>query len=341
MRFIEKGTVFMKIFIFGIGKKEKPVATHWASEHGITLETSDQELNAETVHLAKNADAISFQQMASIHDERIYQQMAEYGIRYLSTRSAGIDGLSKAHLKKYNIKAANVPVYSPRAIAEHALTLSFMLLRHIPRLMQREQEQNFVLDGLIGREIHDLTVGIIGTGHIGLTTAELFKALGATVIAYDKFPKEQVEDTLTYLPTIEAVVEQADIISLHAPYMPENHHLINEELLGKMKPDALLINTARGPLVDTQALLTALKAGKIGGAGLDTLENEDLYINKTKEEQVVEHPHIAELLALDTVIVTPHIAFYTLQASKILMESSLNSLYELEQTGHTSSLIDL
>lgn len=331
----------MNIFIFGIGKKEQPIAEQWATQHGITLETSDQELNAETVSLAKNADAISFQQMASVHDEFTYQQMAEYGIRYLSTRSAGIDGLAKTYLKKYNIKAANVPVYSPRAIAEHALTLSFMLLRQIPRLLQREQEQNFVLDGLIGREIHDLTVGIIGTGHIGLTTAKLFKSLGATVIAYDKFPKDTIEGILTYLPTIEAVAEKADILSLHTPYMPENHHLVDEELLSKMKPDALLINTARGPLVDTQALLKALQAGTIAGAGLDTLENEDLYINKTKEEQLEKHPYIAELLALDTVIVTPHIAFYTLEASKILMESSLNSLLELEKTGNTDSLIKL
>lgn len=331
----------MKIFIFGIGKKEKPVAEQWAAEHGITLEMSDKELNAETVVLAKNADAVSFQQMASVHDEIIYEKMAEYGIRFLSTRSAGIDGLSKAYLKKYNIKAANVPVYSPRAIAEHALTLSFMLLRHIPRLMQREQQQNFVLDGLIGREIHDLTVGIIGTGHIGLTTAELFRSLGANVIAYDKYPKNDIEAILTYLPTIEEVVEKADIISLHTPYTPENHHLINEELLNKMKPEALVINTARGPLVDTKALLAALQAGKIGGAGLDTLENEDLYINKTKQEQTDEHPYIAELLALDTVIVTPHMAFYTLEASKILMESSLNSLLELEKTGHADSLVEL
>ncbi|MBP1045545.1 D-2-hydroxyacid dehydrogenase [Enterococcus sp. BWM-S5] len=331
----------MKIFIYGIGKKEQPVAAQWAAEHNVTLETSDQELNAETIILAKNADAVSFQQMASVHDEAVYQQMTEYGIRFLSTRSAGIDGLSKAYLKKYNIKAANVPVYSPRAIAEHALTLSFMLLRHIPRLMQREQQQNFVLDGLIGREIHDLTVGIIGTGHIGLTTAQLFNSLGANVIAYDKFPKEHVEETLTYLPTIEAVVEKADIISLHTPYTSENHHLISEKLLNLMKPETLIINTARGPLVDTKALLTALQAGKIGGAGLDTLENEDLYINKTKAEQTSEHPYIAELLALDNVIVSPHIAFYTLEASKILMESSLNSLYELEQNGQTDSLISL
>ncbi|WP_086347416.1 NAD(P)-dependent oxidoreductase [Candidatus Enterococcus clewellii] len=331
----------MKIFIFGIGKKEQPVAEQWAAQHGITLETSDQELNADTVRLAKDADAISFQQMASVHDEITYQQMAEFGIRYLSTRSAGIDGLSKTYLKKYNIKAANVPVYSPRAIAEHALTLSFMLLRHIPKLMQREQQQNFVLDGLIGREIHELTVGIIGTGHIGLTTAQLFNSLGAKVIAYDKFPKENIEDTLTYLPTIEAVAEKADIFSLHTPYTPENHHLVDEKLLSKMKPDALLINTARGPLVDTQALLKALQSGTIGGAGLDTLENEELYINKTKEEQLEKHPYIADLLALDTVIVTPHIAFYTLEASKILMESSLNSLYELEKNGDTDSLIHL
>ncbi|MGC6769981.1 NAD(P)-dependent oxidoreductase [Enterococcus sp. LJL51] len=331
----------MKIFIFGIGAKEKPVAEKWAAEHKISIETSSSELNSETVELANGADAISFQQMSAVHEEAMYQKMAEYGIQLLSTRSAGIDGLSKKYLEKYNIKAVNVPVYSPRAIAEHALTLSMMLLRRIPRLLQREQNQNFVLDGLIGREIHDLTVGIIGTGHIGLTTAQLFKALGANVVAFDKYPKNGLEDLLTYEDSLEAVASQADILSLHAPYVAENHHLINKDILSLMKPTALLINTARGPLVDTHALLTALTEKEIAGAGLDTLENEQLYINKTKEEQIERHPYIEQLLTLDNVLVTPHIAFYTLEASQILMESSLGSLYDMHQTGTSENLVQL
>lgn len=331
----------MKIFIYGIGKKEQPVAEKWADAHGVTIETTDQELNTQTVHLAKGADAISFQQMAAIHDEALYQQMAENNIHLLSTRSAGIDGLSKEYLRKYQIKAANVPVYSPRAIAEHALTLTMMLLRQIPRLIQREQQQDFTLDGLIGREIHELTVGIVGTGHIGLVTAELFKALGATVIAYDKYPKENLDATLTYRSTLEAVAKEADVLSLHTPYLPENHHLINQHILTLMKSDAILINTARGPLVDTAALINALKTGLIAGAGLDTLEDEMMFVNKTKTEQSEQNPYIKELLDLDTVIVSPHIAFYTLQASKILMENSLNSLYDLHTTGISNALITL
>lgn len=331
----------MKVFIYGIGNKEQPVAEKWAKEHGITIETTNQELNAQTVTLAQGADAISFQQMAAIHDEAIYQQMAENNIHLLSTRSAGIDGLAKEYLKKYQIKAANVPVYSPRAIAEHALTLTMMLLRQIPKLVQREQQQDFRLDGLIGREIHELTVGIIGTGHIGLVTAELFKALGATVIAYDKYPKQDLDSILTYRSTLEDVAKEADILSLHTPYLPENHHLIDQHILSMMKSDALIINTARGPLVDTQALINALKSGAIAGAGLDTLEDEMLFVNKTKTEQLQKNPYIEELLQLDNVIVSPHIAFYTLQASKILMESSLKSLLELYTDGISDSLITI
>jgi D-lactate dehydrogenase len=331
----------MKIFIYGIGKKEQPVAEQWANEHGIDIAFTDQELNTQTVHLAKGADGISFQQMTAVHDEEIYQVMAENNIHLLSTRSAGIDGLSMNYLKKYHINACNVPVYSPRAIAEHALTLTMMLLRQIPRLLQREQQQDFTLDGLIGREIHELTVGVIGTGHIGLVTAELFKALGATVIAYDKYPKKDIESILTYRASLEDVAQEADILTLHTPYFPENHHLINEAILKRMKPDALLINTARGPLVDTQALIQALKTGEIAGAGLDTLEDEMLFVNKTRAEQKELNPYIEGLLALDTVVVSPHIAFYTLQASKILMESSLNSLYTLYTTGTSEALIQV
>lgn len=331
----------MKIFIYGIGKKEQPVAEKWAKEHNVEIAFTDQELNTQTVILAKGYDAISFQQMAAVHDEKIYQIMAENNIRLLSTRSAGIDGLNKDFLKKYQIAACNVPVYSPRAIAEHALTLTMMLLRQIPRLIQREQQQDFTLDGLIGREIHDLTVGVVGTGHIGLVTAELFNALGATVIAYDKYPKDDVDSILTYRSSLEAVAQEADILTLHTPYVLENHHLINAALLKQMKPDALLINTARGPLVDTSALIQALKNGQIAGAGLDTLEDEMMFVNKTKAEQEKQNPYIEELLALDNVVVSPHIAFYTLQASKILMESSLNSLFVLYTAGSSDALIQL
>lgn len=331
----------MKVFIYGIGNKEQPVAEKWAKEHGITIETTDQELNTQTIALAKGSDAISFQQMAAVHDEAIYQQMAENQIYLLSTRSAGIDGLAKEYLKKYQIKATNVPVYSPRAIAEHALTLTMMLLRQIPKLVQRELQQDFRLDGLIGREIHELTVGIIGTGHIGVVTAELFQALGATVIAYDNYPKQNLDTILTYRDSLEAVAKESDILSLHTPYLPENHHLIDKHILSIMKSDALIINTARGPLVDTQALISALKSGEIAGAGLDTLEDEMLFVNKTKAEQLQKNPYIEELMQLDNVIVSPHIAFYTLQASKVLMENSLISLYDLYVTGTSESLITL
>ncbi|EOI00328.1 hypothetical protein UAY_01431 [Enterococcus moraviensis ATCC BAA-383] len=331
----------MKIFIFGIGKKEQPVAEQWAKQTGVQIDFTAQELNAQTISLAKGADGISFQQMAPVYDEKIYQTMAENKTFLLGTRSAGIDGLNKEYLKKYQINACNVPVYSPRAIAEHVLTLTMMLLRQMPRLLQREQQQNFILDGLIGREIHELTVGVVGTGHIGLVTAQLFKALGATIIGYDKYPKNDIEHILTYRDSLEDVAAKADILTLHTPYLPENHHLIDQKILGLMNSDSLLINTARGPLVDTQALIHALQNGQIAGAGLDTLEDEMFYVNKTKSQQVEQNPYIEKLLTLDNVIVSPHIAFYTLQASKILMENSLNSLYALYTEGTADSLIQL
>lgn len=330
----------MKIMVYGIGQKELPVAKQWAETYQAELTFTTEELTPETVSLAKGCEAISFQQMRPIHEEAIYQQMAAIGIRFLSTRSAGIDGLNQAALKNYHIKAANVPVYSPRAIAEQALTLSMMLLRNIPRLMKREAQGSFVLDGLIGNEIHQQTVGIVGTGHIGFATAELFHALGATVIAYDKFPKENVEDILTYTENLESLVQQADIISLHMPYLPENHHLFDRKLFQLMKPEAFLVNTARGPIVDTKALIAALEEGQLAGAGLDTLENEVAFVNKDQIQRLA-YPELDQLLAMDNVIISPHIAFYTLQASKILMESSLTSLYELATTGKTDSEIPM
>lgn len=328
----------MKLMIYGIGKKELPVAREWAQNNHYQIEVTEQELTSETVDLAKGADAVSFQQMRPLKEEAIYQSLKENGVRYLSTRSAGIDGLNQNFLTKYQLKAANVPVYSPRAIAEYALTLTMMLLRNQPKLEKRRENGSFVLDGLIGREIHALTVGIVGTGHIGLATAELFHALGARVIGYDHYPKEEIE-TLTYYNNLEELIKEADVVSLHTPYFPENHHLMNEKMFSLMKSDAILINTARGPIVDTQALIHALQTGEIAGAALDTLENEERFVNKMADKRVAD-PHLEELLQMDNVIVSPHIAFYTLQASKKLMEASLKSLDEFLTTGRSASQIN-
>ncbi|MDR0921108.1 MAG: D-2-hydroxyacid dehydrogenase [Lactobacillales bacterium] len=333
----------MKIFIYAIGKLEQIAADKWAEEHQVEIGTSPEFFSRETVELAKGYNAISFQQMLPIHDEETYKILAENGTKFISTRSAGIDILNLDYIKKYHLKAVNVPVYSPRAIAEFALTLTMNLLRNIPELVHREEKGNYNFDGLIGNEIHEMTVGVVGTGHIGFAAAEIFHALGAKVIAYDKFPKpaEVIENVLTYKDSLESLVKEADIVTIHAPYLEENHHLFNAAIFNQMKDGALLINTARGPIVDTEALLAALKSGKLGGAGLDAVEDEENWMNVTFKSKDDYPKTLRELQEQDNVLVTPHMAFYTKAASRALITNSLDSLYDLETTGTSNVEISL
>jgi D-lactate dehydrogenase len=322
---------------------EQQAAEKWAAAHNVEIGYTGEFFSKDTVGLAKGYDAVTFQQMLPVHDEETYRLLAQGGTRFLSTRSAGIDILQLDFIRKYNLKAANVPVYSPRAIAEFALTLTMNLLRNIPTLLVRENKGSFTFDGLIGREIHEMTVGVVGTGHIGFAAAEIFHALGAKVIAVDKFPKpaDVVGDVLTYVDSLEDLVKQSDVITIHAPYFKENHHLFDEAMFAKMKKGTLLVNTARGPLVDTKAMIAALKNGTLAGAGLDAVEFEEQWMNEVFESPAAFPAILQELQAQHNVLVTPHMAFYTTAASRALITNSLESLWELETTGTSKVEIPL
>ncbi len=186
-------------------------------------------MTPETAPLAKGASAVSTQQV-SIKEEEVYRTLSEYGVAAIGVRSTGVDSLSKEYMKQYGILGANIKAYSPRSIAEFALTTSMMLIRNIPRLLKNERELNFSWNRMLGREVASLTVGIIGTGHIGFVTAQLFKALGANVIAYDKFRRTDADAIFSYRATVEDVAREADILSLHVPYSDDTRHMIDDRI---------------------------------------------------------------------------------------------------------------
>ncbi len=239
-------------------------------------------------------------------------------LKLVITRSAGIDHIDLDYCKEKGIYVAHMPAYSPKSIAEHTFAMLLSLTRKIKASQEKEKRLDFSQDEtLLGVDLDQLTMGIIGTGRIGTETAKLALAFGMEVLAFDiKENPELKEKGVKYLP-FEEVIKQADVISLHVPYTPKTHHLINKDVIDKMKDGVYLINTSRGKVVDTDALYEAVLKGKIKGLGLDVFEDEEILIlNKYEEGKGTDkNLKILKLLSMDNVIVTPHIAYFTKKAT--------------------------
>ena len=225
------------------------------------------------------------------------------------------------------VKVFRVPAYSPYSVAEHALALLMSVNRKIHKAYNRTREGNFSLVGLTGIVLNGKTAGIVGTGKIDRIFIKALNGLGMNVIAYDKFPNEQAakEENFKYV-SLEEIYEQSDIISLHCPLFPDTKHMINSESIAKMKDGVIIINTARGGLIDTEALIDGLKCRKIGGAGLDVYENERHYFFEDESGKILEDDVLARLLTFNNVVVTSHQAFLTEEALNNIVETTLNNI---------------
>lgn len=321
----------MKIIAFGVRKDELPYFEKFAEEFSIEYATTSKELTAETIGLAEGFDAISvYTSSEELND--VWGKIAEFGIKFFTVRTAGFDGIDIEKAKSHKIKIANVPQYSPSAIAEFAVALTLSVLRKIPLALRRARVQDFSVEGLMGRELNSMTVGIIGTGRIGLATAKVFNAFGSRVIGFDNFQNPQAEGILEY-KSLEEVLAESDIISLHIPLTDENRHIINAENIAKMKDDVIIINTARGGHIDGRALRDALVSGKIAAAGLDVYEFERDLLKKDLSGVVIQDEIFRDLKNLPNVIMTPHIAFNTETAVKNMVKMSTENLISFKNAG--------
>ncbi|WP_203641775.1 D-2-hydroxyacid dehydrogenase [Levilactobacillus andaensis] len=317
----------MKIFCYGVIDIEEPYAQAWGKANNVEVGTTSEALTADTAKLAKGYDGVSSKGIAPVTEEA-YATFEKFGIKQLAVRQVGVDNQDVAAASKHGITLTNVASYSPRAIAEMGVTQAMYLLRHIGEYQARMAAGNFTWDAsMSSTEIFNCTVGLIGAGHIGGATAQIYSALGAKVLTYDPFYDAGLEPYTTYTD-LETVLKESDIISLHTPLLPSTKNIIDAAALKKMKPNAILINMARGELVDTQALIDALKAKEIAGAGLDTLANEVGFFRL--EKPYAETPKdFQELNAMPNVIVTPHVAFFTKLAVKNGLEIALNDAKDI------------
>lgn len=225
--------------------------------------------------------------------------------------------------------------YSPNAISELALSLSMMLLRHTAHTVNKTREKNFVVDSfMFSKEVRNCTVAVLGTGKIGLTTAKLFKGLGARVIGYDVFQSDAAKEIVEFME-LDEVLGQADVISVHMPYIKDvNYHMINDEFIAKMKDGAILVNTARGEVQDIDAIIRGIESGKLGGFASDVLEGESAVFFKNLEGQVLENLSHQKLVDLyPRVLLTPHIGSYTDKALTNMIEFSYENLRDLLSDG--------
>ncbi|UQS81960.1 D-2-hydroxyacid dehydrogenase [Bombilactobacillus folatiphilus] len=318
----------MKILALSVRDDEQAAFTEWKQAHPeIQVDTTEIELTIQTVDQLQGYDGIVIQQRRQIEPE-VYPILEQMGIKQITTRTAGYDVIDLKLAAQHHLQISNVPAYSPRSVAELTLTHTMRLIRKQELFDQRVRQQDYRWAGLQGLEVHTLTIGIIGAGRIGGTTAQLFHALGAKVIAYDTKPNSQLNDILTFMSKQE-VLQQADVICLHVDLNPTSENLIDEQALDLMKPTAYLINECRGPVVDTAALIAALQQQKLAGAALDTLTGEENFFNFDLRNKELPSDQLKILQAMDNVIITPHIGFYTNMAVKNMVDISLDDVVDL------------
>ena len=315
----------MKILMYSVRDDERAAIKEWANRHpNVQVDTNTVPLHLKTAKLVEGYDGMVIQQRGKVEKE-VYPVLKAAGLKQIASRTAGFDMVDLTEAKKNGLIVTNVPAYSPRSVAELALTHTMRLIRNLEIVDKREEHQDFCWEGLQAKEIHSLTVGIIGAGRIGGTSAKLFHALGAKVIAYDVKPRKELEEILTYR-TKEELLKEADVVCLHVDLNPTSVNLMDEKAFALMKPTAYLVNECRGPVVDTQALIKALKEKRLAGAALDTLTGEENFFNFNLENKPLPSEDLIELRKMDNVIITPHIGFFTNIAVQNMVDISLDDV---------------
>ena len=296
-------------------------------QHELTFH--EYSLNDDTVDLVKEVICIC----VFVNDKlnpSVLEKLYKKGVRLVALRCAGFNNIDLHTADKLGITVVRVPAYSPESVAEHTVGLMLSLSRHIHRAYNRVRESNFSLNGLLGFELNHSTVGIVGTGQIGTVLAKILTGFGSRIIACDPVPNDKcIEMGVEYVDFI-TLCQQADVISLHCPLTPDTQHLINKITLQDMKQGVMIINTSRGAVIDTEAVIGALKNKHIGYLGLDVYEQEENLFFKDLSEQIISDDLFERLLTFPNVLVTGHQAFFTDQALTNIAETTLNNIKRFE-----------
>ncbi|MBC8062866.1 MAG: lactate dehydrogenase [Clostridiaceae bacterium] len=311
----------MKILAYSHRKDETEYFKEFSKKYNITVVLTEKQPSMETAELANEFDCISI--ITTIIDAELVKKFHEIGVRFISTRTVGYDHIDLVESKKLGIHVGNA-TYSSNSVADYTIMMMLMVTRKMKLIMDRSNSQDYSLIEVQGKELPNLTVGVIGTGRIGKTVIKHLSGFGCGILAHDIYEQEEIKSYCKYVD-LEYLFKNSDIITLHMPATCDNYHMINKESLSKMKNGVCIINTARGSLINTDNFIEAIESGKIGGAALDVIEHESgIYYNDLKG-QVLNNKDLAILKSFPNVIVTPHTAFYTDQAVSDMVENSIRS----------------
>jgi D-lactate dehydrogenase len=283
-------------------------------------------LSAETAASAQGARAVCI--FVNDHANRpCLEALASQGVKHIALRCAGYNGVDIDAATDLALSVTRVPAYSPYAVAEHAVALLLALNRKIPRANNRVHDLNFSLNGLVGFDLHGRTAGIFGTGKIGRVAAQILRGFGMKVLAFDLFPSiEWAKEHGVQYTEARTLARESEVISLHIPLTPETYHIIRRETLELMKPGVILINVSRGALIDTKALIEALKSGRLGGVGLDVYEEEEGIFFEDLSDRILQDDELARLLTFPNVLITAHQAFLTREALSEIARVTVTNL---------------
>lgn len=321
----------MRLAFFGAHKFEREAFLAANAAYGHEIAFFEHRLTAQTAPLAEGFSAVC----SFVNDELNAETLSilhDRGVRMVALRSAGFNHVDGATAKSLGMRVTRVPAYSPHAVAEHAVGLLLTLNRKICRASSRVRELNFSLDGLVGFDLHGKTVGVLGTGKIGAAFGRIMHGFGCRLLAYDVQPDQGLarELNLSYV-ALERIYAECDVISLHVPLVPATRHLLNDRAFEMMKNGVIIINTGRGALIDTKALIRGLKARRIGGAGLDVYEEEENVFFQDLSAEILEDDVLARLMTFPNVLITAHQGFLTREALRNIADSTLLSVHEFER----------
>ncbi|HEY3899462.1 MAG TPA: 2-hydroxyacid dehydrogenase [Chthoniobacter sp.] len=307
-----------------------------ANEDRHTFRFLEPHLTEETVSLARGADAVCVFVNDRL-DAGVVEELGAMGVRFIALRCAGFNNVDLEEAARQGIGVGRVPAYSPHAVAEYTVALMLTLNRQIHRANNRVREGNFSLEGLLGFDFHGRTVGLIGTGKIGAITAKILLGLGCEVIAHDPFPNQDCLALGVKFVALDEIFSASDVISLHCPLTHENHHLISDPALAKMRDGVMIINTSRGALIDTRAVIEALKSGRVGYLGLDVYEEEGDLFFEDLSDKIIADDTFTRLLTFPNVLITGHQAFFTRNALEKIAATTVANLTEFETAGACSN----
>lgn len=308
------------------------------SKHQFTY--FDASLNAATTNLALGFEAVCVFVNDKIDKETI-EQLAKNNINLIALRCAGFNNVDIAAAAGKNIKVARVPAYSPQAVAEHAVALILTLNRKTHKAYNRVRENNFSLEKLMGFNLYNKTVGVIGTGKIGAVFCGIMQGFGCNVIAYDINESEDLKQKGIQYKTFSELLSESDIISLHCPLTPETRHLIDKKAFAQMKKGAMIVNTSRGAVIDSSDAIDALKTGKLGYLGIDAYEQEENLFFKDLSESIIQDDTILRLMSFHNVLITAHQGFFTHEAMEQIASTTIQNLTNFENGLSTENEVSL